>query len=529
MSHTLSQLIARLGGTTIAENDLDWASDIPAGNELIGWLVAQGEGKAAHNDQDLELTGDNALGLRFSSLALETEEIETIRKIKQLKLTVPDSTDEGPSSKYLAPSRLKLKRSSMEVEADMLQDGAKVLRRRLQAMKLACQNAKETIASLNQELKETDASLRHRRERLSELSIEADTVVSTSHNAAQLLIRDLLGKGDSRLIVDTQSVGSCVETLASLRDQIIRTQEDQARRIEVFQESLPTAREIEKEFSRLQSAAMKSETLIDVALTEELDAICGTLGSDGAREVLHTLLEEDTEAPPTVNESVGDIRAQLERAWLCDQVAALRAQGEMLDSTIANFEERLIPPMKELHQSLSTSDSRTREAEALISVLIEELEEIADDVQEVKNSSSASLSNESVGADNALLESQLKELLTRLNKQGSVDDLPLVLLDKNDIMSHLRAVMNKLDKGFMKEAEWTNSLPERLNEVAHGHDALLSAVYHNSAVNTSPPFGVSSRISGLAQEAEKTVAGLRGDISNLTKVGSFVNEVLVDR
>ncbi|KZT22482.1 hypothetical protein NEOLEDRAFT_649762 [Neolentinus lepideus HHB14362 ss-1] len=406
----------------------------------------------------------------------------------------------------------------MQSETDILQDEAKVLRRRLQAMKLACKNSNETIKTLNQEIKEADASLCSRRERLSELSIDADTAVLSSNNAAQLLIRDLLSN-DSGLIVDTRSVDSCSKELAALRSQILHAQEDQVRQINAFQIALPSADDVNKEISRLESVAISPEALMDMALVQELEILCEKLAlgdADDGRKILRSLIEEGEEVS-VVDEAIGDVRTLLERAWLADQVAILRTQGEIMATTIAEFEEKLIPPMKELYQNLALSDSRVHEAEALISALIEEVEEIVDDVQEVKNASTKFSNGESSSTEDAVLESQVKELIVRLNKHRSSDGASLVLLDKNDIILHLQRTEDRLQCAMAKEMEWTTSLPEKLNEVTHGHSTLLSAVYNNSAVNTSPPFNVSPQIAHLAQEAGQRAAVLGSDIDRFTK------------
>lgn len=319
----------------------------------------------------------------------------------------------------------------------------------------------------------------------------------------------------------SRAIDECLQSLASVRSDIIHRHEVQKHNLKAFQDYLPGPQEVEAEASRLQSSLL-SDKVAPMAVVQELQSVCGHLersDDDHGRELLERMLEEEDGQPAVIGKLAEEVRSQLQNAWLADQVAVLQAQGEILDMTITDFEQNLIPPITQLYQSLSLSDTRAREAEALVSALVEEIEEIADDVQDVKNTRSSDIAEFGTTreSEDARLEARIKEILVRLDESRVEDSTPLVLLDRNDILSQLRAIQEKSHNWVDREAVWVTNLPLSLNEVTAGHGALLSTVYQNSHMNTSAPFSVPMEVADLAQDAERRIAELRASIDSLTE------------
>ncbi|EPQ55286.1 hypothetical protein GLOTRDRAFT_121484 [Gloeophyllum trabeum ATCC 11539] len=406
MADRFSDIVSCLGGPAVTPSDIEWVVDLPAGKQLVDWIVAQVEGAPESDEAISQLSNEQGLKACLSDIALETEELETLRKAQQLNLAVQDS-DQWLLSKYLSPSRLRY--------SGLIFPG--------------CRTAAFSRSSL---------------------------------------------QGQTQ-------IGNGQPSLASMRSDIIHRHEVQKHNLKAFQDYLPGPQEVEAEASRLQSSLL-SDKVAPMAVVQEL------------QELLERMIEEEDSQPAVIGKLAEEVRSQLQNAWLADQVAVLQAQGEILDMTITDFEQNLIPPITQLYQSLSLSDARAREAEALVSALVEEIEEIADDVQDVKNTRSSDIAEFGTTreSEDARLEARIKEILEK---------------------SH---------NWVNREAVWVTNLPLSLNEVTAGHGALLSTAYQNSHVNTSAPFSVPMEVADLAQDAERRIAELRASIDILTKVSSLI-------
>lgn len=177
MADRFSDIVSCLGGPAVTPSDIEWVVDLPAGKQLVDWIVAQVEGAPESDEAISQLSNEQGLKACLSDIALETEELETLRKAQQLNLAVQDS-DQWLLSKYLSPSRLRSRQLYMDSETAILQAEAKDLRHRLQTMKSACNTAKQTLKDLSHEIKEADTSIHNGQERLSELSINVCAIES---------------------------------------------------------------------------------------------------------------------------------------------------------------------------------------------------------------------------------------------------------------------------------------------------------------------------------------------------------------
>ena len=80
-------LVSHLGGPSCTEDELKWAADIPAGNELLGWLAGQlpdptftlrvaGSGSGSNHNAGPTRDVSGLIQTSISPIALYSEEID---------------------------------------------------------------------------------------------------------------------------------------------------------------------------------------------------------------------------------------------------------------------------------------------------------------------------------------------------------------------------------------------------------------------------------------------------------------------
>ena len=69
--------ISLLGGPLLESNDIDWATDLPAGNAFFGWLANQVQNVSSSNVDDVEYgkTLETRMYAALRELALEKDEV----------------------------------------------------------------------------------------------------------------------------------------------------------------------------------------------------------------------------------------------------------------------------------------------------------------------------------------------------------------------------------------------------------------------------------------------------------------------
>lgn len=141
------------------------------------------------------------------------------------------------------------------------------------------------------------------------------------------------------------------------------------------------------------------------------------------------------------------------------------------------FSQCLLPPLDTLHAHLLASKGHAFEAEALVSALVEELEEVVDDVTSIRDSAGKDKSVQ----PQALLEDELRDELKQLQSKSSKrrvhlrlivsiglrpsDANPLVLLDEADLSKELASIPEWLSHAEDAEREWVVSLLDRLSSL----------------------------------------------------------------
>lgn len=117
---------------------------------------------------------------------------------------------------------------------------------------------------------------------------------------------------------------------------------------------------------------------------------------------------------------------------------------------------------------------------------------------------------------------------------------PLVLLEREDLVKELAAVRERAESADRAEEAWVSNLVPKLTQLyAHeplhrldellihrcssdGHAELLSLVYENAPVNTTPPFGPPSEARALQESVKAATEHLNAKVQRLEKVGCYV-------
>jgi len=174
-------------------------------------------------------------------------------------------------------------------------------------------------------------------------------------------------------------------------------------------------------------------------------------------------------------------------------------------------------PLQTLHASLSAADEQVRDSEALLGAFGIELEELVDEVRVAKENSQLSPPKSAEEHADEHLENKLMETLKNLKDVRPGDIPPLVLLHRNDILDELSTLMARVQDMQQHEEAWEKDLPSALSMLSSAHAPLLSKIYENSAVNTSPPFAFPEEVARLQDEVKRKGDDLGENIERLQK------------
>ncbi|KAJ7287014.1 hypothetical protein C8J57DRAFT_1282548 [Mycena rebaudengoi] len=510
ISETVTSVVSLLGGPHFNAEDIDWAADLPAGRKLLEWLVAQLDLPA--DDGGFE---DASLVRRatLTAISLEEDELEKLRRATESSKppTGLNKTDEAQSTAgYTSPWRLK--KNTQALKRLLLEAETEVVKTRLQQSKVYL----APIKSIAQEIERTDNDILAAQERLSELSLKSDESISSSLKSSLALLDSLRDSPSN-----AESHSDLISAASSLRSSLIQQFQLQMHSINATADRLPGHSTVQSEASRLHAALNtnlvgKQNRAVDAALEQELARLCEEVADSNALAALLANQPTQSTLQPVV-----DVKTELEGAWALDQAAILDARGAVLDETIATFSDALLPPLTSLHDALSTTDSRMREAEALLAALQEEIEDIVGDVQAAQNGQNHTIAPASAVKD-VELQTALVDLLKRLHDLRPVDAAPLVLLSQEDILSELQDVYDRGEAAKRREAAWTTGLLPALREIESSYDPLLAATYANSPMNTSPPFAFTADVCAVqanaktkAEELGSAITALQEDVQSL--------------
>ncbi|KAI0753161.1 hypothetical protein C8Q80DRAFT_496992 [Daedaleopsis nitida] len=529
------ELVAHLGGPSYSVHELEWAADIPAGKQLLEWLATQ---LPADNHSPMNPNTDSVIDTSISNfdkptlqaglapIALYQDEVVRLESLGPQSLS-ETSGDQLQTlmlaSHYQLPSQLRERAEIAQSEAELLEQQTEPLKHRLKASKAAAKGLKEAIQTLQQQIQASDDTIQDQQQRLSEISAQADDAITRHTNLALHTLGDAELSRTQPAIPDGYK--SEIAALTASRTAVARTVKQLYRDLDNGYESLPVASELEHEASILHAKmrevtrSINADKLVETAYIEELGRMAKRLeGSDGTQELARirdSAPETATEDSSTVKVDV-DIKLELERGGRMDRLTLLAAQEKGLDAALNYMGDQLLPRLQQTYDNLQARSAFASEKEAIVSALIEELEDINDAVESAKRLTEPGDSNGE--SPEALLESDMITLLKGLlgGARSSVEGgtRPTVLLDRADLAAELSSLSQQLVASQQAEEKWSCGLRDRIADLSASTAPLLSAAYAYSPVNTSPPFAQSPEQVALlegtrAKARELTDAAIR--------------------
>ncbi|KAJ7593738.1 hypothetical protein C8J56DRAFT_1160524 [Mycena floridula] len=488
-------IISSLGGPSIEQTDIQWATELPAGKKLIEWLASQIDG------DDIS---DDAVGASLGQIAFEAEEI---RLLEHFSLMEPaEVAVAAVPSGYVPPSRQRSHAAYLNNEAAVLESETQVLKNRLRQTKLASQKIDQAMKQIKAQIAGTEMTISEAQERLADLSIQMDQTIAATTAHSQSLLRDL-GSED---FVDP--CRRAIEELSSFHAKITGASVTTLKLVSEAERALLLPPDVVQEASRLQasitkrtSAAQKSLLLRyfnDAAATlNAMDADANSLD-----HVLKCMACPESEISPPL-----DVCKEIEKAWNMDQEQLLVYRQSVLEKTKTVFETDLLPRLGELDTNILVKEDLAQEASGLIVALEEELSTIYKNRQwfdqrdpELERTS-----------DDESLQSTLVDQLKALEHLRPIDAPPLMLFNKAGMIDELQATVQRYKDTQEKSSQWTKELPVKLNTSSATHEPLLQAIYRHSAVNSSRPFSASASVIELQNRAKMKSEALAGSIKKL--------------
>ncbi|KAJ7496740.1 hypothetical protein FB451DRAFT_1386108 [Mycena latifolia] len=519
ISDAVTAIVTSLGGPKLNAEDIDWASDLPVGRRLLEWLASQAQ---------LEQLADDGTGVSESlkaalqAISVEDDELKMLRATRKAAAARPGTQLEpNATSAYISPWRIREKEEYMRTEAGRLETETEVLKARLHQSKMASQSLSQAIKCIASEIEKMDSDILATEERLSELSLKADAAIFASINSGLGLLDEVVPTNGS--VQDESPHAKSLLTASSTSAAISNHFDSQMRVIKGTASRLPTPSVLQTECVRLDTALNRPRaagksllaTATDAAFNREVARLCDILEDpDNDADPLAAVLAEDFEQParpPAI-----DVKGELEHAWALDQAAILEARGSALDEAIAAFSDTLLPPLTALHDDLAATNSRVREAQALVGALGEEIQDIVEDLRVAQEP----LGNTDVpgAVEDAGLQAGLANLLKQLKDLRPPDAPPLVLLTREDILNELRSVYEREEVSRRQEEVWTADLLPALRNLEAGHAPQLNVAYAHSPMNTSPPFALPADVQAVQADAKLKADDLGDAIAKLQEV-----------
>ncbi|KAF9073537.1 hypothetical protein BDP27DRAFT_1318446 [Rhodocollybia butyracea] len=503
----LCRIVSCLGGPSYSPNELEWATQITAGNTLINWIVTQ-------LPSDIDIDDDCSLRAALLRIALEDEEVKMLQQCG-----APTSNLKADLSNYVSPSRQSSRTALVENSTYAIEKQVSLLQHRLRQTKAVSHQLQKTAHVINAELERVQGGIDAKQEELELLSMRADSTISNNCSKYSELFKFL----EENLKPDS-SVAFLTECLDD-RTQIIQRVSNQLACIDTWKARLPSTKNLDLEVLRLENALGMGESAAslvlsaeEVAYNQHLKVLINTLeavdGDDG--EIYDILQEVRIEGfshhPP-------DIGKELELAWNRDQYTILKGYASVLEEASSQFYQTVCS-LENLHTVLAEQDTIIQKTLATLRDLQQELDAIEQDLAGATAKSHQRTPHDSfpnADSDSEIEESQLKGLLKRLQGFRPSDSSPLVLLDQNDVLSELELLKRREESLNVREEQWCSSIPMALNSLMSMQEPALTATYSHSAMNTSPPYQLSPSVAILQREAKVKSEVLSSQVQRLQK------------
>ncbi|KAI0795137.1 hypothetical protein C8Q75DRAFT_730940 [Abortiporus biennis] len=478
-----------------------------------------------HNDEETLQRSRKACLRR---ILLEDEELSIHNS---LPMSTKVSDTRKPSMSYETPSVMHERLTLARTESELLDNEANKLRYRLKHAKAASQSLKHTSKKLQTIITQLDRDIQQEQELSNELSIKIDaTIAGVVSSAHQLLDMQCNPNNKDH---NADSFRTRLLTLSKNRSEVVSNAERRFSELQDATDSLPTPEYVNEEASRLHkkfeelNTRCDPEKLFNAAYEQELGKILAKLKtSEDFEQALVDIMSEAESAEDTIPDTRIDVQREIERAWEHDQLAILLAKEKVLDETQSFVDENLLPPLRRLSDDLKSAQDDYFETEALVNALLEELEEIADDVENAKN---ATLDDNGIEVSKHLQEyrnNALKEKLKELRHLRPNDAQALVLLDDEDLDKEVSSLRARQDSLRQQEEEWLKELQSVLHKLSETYEPLTEAIYKNSPVFTSPAFGPDKEVEQLGHDARGQAEKMTDAIIRLQKDTTLGSRVI---
>ncbi|TBU31059.1 hypothetical protein BD311DRAFT_863568 [Dichomitus squalens] len=523
ISHVL-ELVSHLDRPRISSGDIAWATDIPAGKQLLQWLGAQLPDPSFADQVALAESNHTGPGcnptLRASlaPIALYSEELDVLAALKVQDGSPPTTSGGSTPSAYELPSQLRFRTAVLEAEADLLDKQAARYKHRSSAVKAASKDTKRTIHPLRKQIQMVDDTIEGQQQRLANLSAEMDNNVARHVDSALRVMHEAVPHD----VLDKYRAD--IALLSSSRTEATTAVKQLYRAVDDGYGSLPTVGELQDDAStihvrlnELERDTTLFEKILQVAYAEELEKMAKRLeeAAVGSDEIVNILSSADPgsvsdEEDVPVSTLKVDVKGELERAVRMDRLALLGRQESGLDAVTDHMEKQLIPRLQDTYTDLHERSIAAVETEAIVSALIEELEDINDAVEAAKSTTS-----ESVEDSHAILEVEMVDLLKEL--LGDSPGSNTVLLDRRDVVAEVSKLSARHAASKAAYEEWTSKLRGQIQELSSGTVPLLSTVYTHAPVNTSQPFAPGPALAALQADTRAKASELVEAAAKLQK------------
>ncbi|OSC97301.1 hypothetical protein PYCCODRAFT_1419652 [Trametes coccinea BRFM310] len=504
-------LISHLGGPPCSEDEIRWAADIPSGQRLLEWLAAQvaedtlqmPDSVAKQPSRVSEPRQDVLKRASVSPIGLYREETDILQCLDAQHKAHSGVTAAGSDTLplYDLPSRLSARAIAFEREDEALEIQATRLRHRLGQAKAAFKELKDTISAIKAEIQSLRSAKQEREQKLTDLSGEVDDVVGRAEHQATAILQ-AAERQDNDILPLKHEVASLERARVALSgaiQQLYNSLDDRYGSFPTADELQDHAAALSAKFAGLKGDSASVSDLAAAAYVEELERMTRQLERDPES------LQHLTHLPPASSDAKGtrspdmypNVKVELERAGRLDRTALLRAQERGLNHAMEELRDRLLPRLQRCHDRLHAQASLAAEAESIISVLIEELEDVNDAIQD-----SARYVFSKSESPSEILEEAVTDTLKRLlRSRGDDGGRPTVLLSRADVEAELVSLAKRSTKSQEAEERWAAGLSRRLAELTRSHAPLLTATYQNSPMNTSAPFSPAALEVKVGQEA----------------------------
>ncbi|KAF9484681.1 hypothetical protein BDN70DRAFT_928156 [Pholiota conissans] len=557
-----TKLIANIGGPVLDPRDIEWTNDLEAGKLLLDWLSHQistdevgdyntdatrhGATQAATDDDDANL--EETIYAAMRDTTLEPEEVIIANDERVHELAESQETNLECSLDYMPPSRLKKHAVFVTSETTNVQQETDLYHSRIAQIKQAAKKTSDSIKLLQRAVYDLDAKLRGSEETISELSIKADTTIAITISDSRALLHGLgMAVRKEKLseapdtepstdhhYVDLEEAHKILsKSKGNIAALIAQFEESMANFDQLSQQDESRAADLQMEAERLQAAfeALESGNMakakhsdngsisaLDDAALAELEKICDTLeqevslrdkGLVSGSGALDHLLSELHEGYIADKQAGGDhrkiegVQDQLRRAWSMDQAAILRSQEAVLDETLTSLDFSLAP-LERVYTSFAQLAKYVQEAEAVLEACAEELGDIYLDSSQSAEPGGRIRTQDELDDDE--MELKIKSVLNECKDLRPAGSTPLVLLNRDDIMTELRSLKARSAHVEGSEKAWADTIINKYS-IRPLHP-LLPQIYAHAPASTSPPFAFSAEVRALEVRARDRAAAL---------------------